>query len=78
MDLKIALQGVAEFFDGDFFLIKSIVDESRVSGDHQDDECRPQFDHCVVDQDGGGITGDDFHGYVYFHIGNREYLMVEY
>lgn len=78
MDIKTAIDGVAEFFDGDFFIIKSVVDVSQVRGDREDDDCVPAFDHCFVDQGGGGITGDDFHGTVYFHIGAAEYLAVEY
>lgn len=78
MDIKTAIDGVAEFFDGEFFHVKSVVDASQARGQRQEDECRPAFDHCFVDQDSGGITGDDYHGTVYFHIGAAEYLAVEY
>lgn len=36
------------------------------------------FGHCYVDQSGGGMTGDDFHGMVYFHIEGDHYLVAEY
>lgn len=77
VDLKTAIAGVAEFFDGEYYRIKSVVPRKQASGDRQDDECHP-FDHCLIDQDGGGVTGDDFHGTVYFHIGDSEYMAVEY
>lgn len=78
MDIKAAISGVVAFFDGDFFHIKSVVDASIVKGQRQTDECRPEFDHCFVDQGGGGFTGDDHHGTVYFHLGGSEYLAVDY
>lgn len=77
MDLKQALQGVAAFFDRDWYRIKGIVPQRNARGERQRDECQP-FNHCLIDQDGGGITGDDFHGTVYFYIGDSEYLAVEY
>lgn len=77
-DLKIAMSGAHAFFEGEYFWLMGIVDSSQVKGQRQEDECKPEFDHCFVDQDGGGITGDDFHGCVYFHIGSGEYLKASY
>lgn len=77
-DLQTALTGVAGFFDGEFHRIKGIVSSEQARGQRQEDECQPEFDHCFVDQDSGGYTGDDFHGTVYFHIGDGQYLAVEF
>lgn len=77
--IKEAIEGVREFFDGEYHSgITGIVDASKVRGERVEDECRPEFDHCYVTQGGGGITGDDFHGTAYFHIGNGEYATVDY
>ena len=76
IDIKTAVQGVAAFFDGEWYRIKDVVSDKTARGERQD-ECHP-FDHCLVDQGGGGIAGDDFHGTVYFHIGDSEYLSAEY
>ena len=81
INVKTALAGVAAFFDGEFHRIESVVPEARAKrpgGQLQTDECRPTFSHCYVHQDGGGLTGDDFHGTVYFHLGDAEYLAVGY
>ena len=77
--IKEAIAGIHEFFDSECHSgITGIVDTSKVCGDRIEDECRPTFDHCYVNQGGGGITGYDFHGTVYFHIGNGEYATVDY
>jgi len=77
--IKEAIAGIHEFFDSECHSgITGIVDTSKVCGDRVEDECRPTFDHCYVNQGGGGITGYDFHGTVYFHIGNGEYATVDY
>lgn len=77
-----ALDGISAFFDNEFHLIRGIVDSERAQGQRgwqrQEEECRPEFDHCFVHQDSGGHTGDDFHGTVYFFIGDDKYLAVEY
>ena len=80
MDLEKAVNGVAEFFDGDYFRIGRVVDRKKVPAGAQrlTDECRPAFNHCFVNQGGGGFTGDDFHGTVYFYIGGAKYLSVAY
>ncbi len=79
ISIKEAIDGVDAFFDGEWHSgITAIVDSSKVRGQRQEDECQPNFDHCYVDQGGGGFTGDDFHGYVYFYMGNDEYIKVEY
>lgn len=80
MDLEQAINGVAEFFEGDHHYIESVITEDRVpkNAQRQTDECRPAFDHCYVVQGGGGFTGDDFHGTVYFSIGGDKYLAVGY
>ena len=76
--IKEAVAGIAEFFEGEYHSgITGIVDASKVRGERVEDECRPEFDHCYVTQDGGGFDGDDFHGTVYFHIGNGEYATVD-
>lgn len=77
-DLKTALDGVKNFFDGEYFHIDEIVDASQVCGQKQEEECQPEFDHCFVNQSGGGITGDDYHGTVFFHVGAGQYLTVRY
>lgn len=77
IDIKTAVQGVAAFFNGEWYRIKDVVSDKNARGERQDDECHP-FDHCLIDQGGGGIYGDDFHGTVYFHIGDSEYLSAEY
>ena len=77
-DLKTALHGVQNFFDGDYFHIDKIVDASQVRGQRQEEDCSPEFDHCFVDQSGGGISGDDYHGTVFFHLGDGQYLTAEY
>ena len=79
LGIKTAVEGVEAFFDGEYWQgITGVVDSTKVHGQRQDDECQPEFDHCYVDQDGGGITGDDFHGTVYFHVGQGLYLTVPY
>ena len=78
MDIRIALKGVSAFFDGERFQIMEVMSKEEVEGQRQEDERCPMFDHLYVNQDDGGITGDDFHGYVFFYIGNDEYLYVEY
>jgi hypothetical protein len=75
--IKEVLAGVAAFFDGEWFHVEGVLPRKKVSGDRQDDECAP-FDRCMIDQCGGDITGDDFHGTMYFHIGGSEYLAVAY
>lgn len=82
IDIKAAIEGVQNFFDGEHFsvqrIVRSGVDEEMVNGQFQQGiECKP-FDHCYVNQGGGGITGDDFHGTVYFHIGSGDYLAADY
>ena len=77
--IKEAVAGIAEFFEGEYHSgITGIVDASKVRGERVEDECRPEFDHYYVTQGGGGFDGDDFHGTVYFHIGNGEYATVDY
>lgn len=78
MDLKVALEGVKEFFEDEWYDIDSVVPATAVTGQRQEEECRPHFDHCFVDQGGGGFSGDDFHGTVFFYIGDNEYLSVQY
>lgn len=77
-DLKTALDGVQNFFDGEYFHIGKIMDFCQVRGQRQDEDCPPEFDHCFVDQGDGGITGDDFHGTAFFHLGAGQYLTAEY
>jgi len=69
---------VKKFFDDEYFHIDEIVDASQVCGQKQEEECQPEFDHCFVNQSGGGITDDDYHGTVFFHVGAGQYLTVGY
>jgi hypothetical protein len=71
--------GMIDFFEGEHFIPGKVVDESSVKGQPQHDcnEYEP-FDKVFVEQGGGGITGDDFHGTVYFHIGGGRYATAEY
>lgn len=79
MDYEIVVNAIAEFFDGEYFHIGKIVDESQVAGEPQHDcEDFEHFDKVYVSQGGGGFTGDDFHGTAYFHIGNGRYATAEY
>lgn len=81
VSISTAIDGVKTFFEGDYFSITDTAALSEIDTDRmqkQDgDDCKP-FDHCFVDQNGGGITGDDFHGVVYFHIDEKKYLVVDY
>lgn len=73
-----ALDGISAFFDNEFHIVRGLVDATKARGQRQVSECQPFFDHCLVNQGGGGFTDDDFHGTVYFHISDDQYLAVEY
>lgn len=73
-----ALDGISAFFDNEFHIVHGLVDATKARGQRQFSECQPFFDHCFVNQGGGGFTDDDFHGTVYFHISDDQYLAVEY
>lgn len=76
MDFETAVNAIKNFFEGDYFCIGNVVESALVKGEEQGPfEC---FDQVTVDQGGGGITGDDFHGTAYFHIGNGRWASVEY
>lgn len=80
MDIIEAINGIKKYFDGQFFSINDIASSLEIDADktQKNTDCSP-FDHCYISQDaGGGIAGDDFHGTVYFHVGNNQYLVVEY
>lgn len=79
MDLQKAIWGVKSYFGKEYF---SIHDTAYISEEAEKNLQRhsacPPFEHCLIDQGGGGITGDDFHGTAFFHIAERQYLVVEY
>ena len=80
LDIFASIKAVKNFFEGEHFSITDAIDTKArnvlVSGQRQDD-C-DYFDHCYVDQGGGGMSGDDFHGIVYFHIGDGAYICADY
>jgi hypothetical protein len=76
MDYETVVSAIAEFFEGEYFCIGKVVGIEKVKGEEQD--AFGVFDRVYVDQGGGGITGDDFHGTAYFHIGNAKYATAEY
>lgn len=65
-------EGIVEFRCFEEYLVS---DEGR-HGQLQRD--LSYFDHCFVKQGGGGVSGDDYHGSVFFHLGNQRYLEVSY
>jgi len=81
MNISEAVKGVKDFFEGEYFSITDIAHVSEIEVGRmqmqQGDDCKP-FDHCFVDQDGGGITGDDFHGTVYFYVKDESYLVADF
>lgn len=80
MKVQTAIAAVEEFFEGEYhhvMAVKQFDSEARKKLGQRQDDCK-SFHHCYVDQDGGGMTGDDFHGKVYFNIEKNDYLVVEY
>lgn len=79
MDYETVVNAIVDFFEGEFFYIGKTVDESQVRGEPQHD-CTDfeHFDKVFVNQGGGGLSGDDFHGTAYFHIGNGRYATANY
>lgn len=77
---EIITDAITEFFEGEYFVIGKVVDGSKVRGDQQVDSAEeyPPFDKIFVEQGGGGITGDDFHGTAFFHLGNDRWATAEY
>ena len=69
--------------DNGFWGIKAIVPKRLVKGDRLETvtDADVVFDHHYVDQDpGGGMTGDEFSGRMYFPLDDSEefYLETEY
>lgn len=81
MDAIEAIKGIKNYFKDEYFSLNDIAYASEINVNkaqkQEGGECKP-FDHCYIDQGGGGLTGDDFHGMAYFHCGNNQYLVVEY
>lgn len=77
---EIITDAITEFFEGEYFVIGKVVDGSKVRGEQQvfSEKEFPEFDKIFVDQGGGGITGDDFHGTAFFHLGNDRWATAEY
>ena len=84
MDYEKVVDGIEEFFEGEYHWIGKTVDESQVRGEPQHDpdsggsKAFAPFDKVFVEQDGGGMTGDDFHGTAFFHIGGGRYATATY
>lgn len=76
MDYEAVLSAMSEFFEGQFFEVGKAVSKAEVKGSEEDPF--KIFDKVYVDQGGGGFTGDDFHGTVYFHIGNDRFATAHY
>lgn len=76
MDYEAVVNEIEQFFSGEYFHVGKIVGLERVKGEEQD--AFGIFDRVYVDQGGGGIAGDDFHGTAYFHIGDAKFASVEY
>ena len=84
MDYETVVNGIEAFFEGEYRCIGATVDEDQVRGEPQHDpdsigskEFAP-FDKVFVEQGGGGMTGDDFHGTAFFHIGAGRYATATY
>jgi len=81
MDIQEAITGIKSFFDGEYFAIIDTAYISEIAEEkmqRQEGEDCPPFDHCYVNQGGGGMSGDDFHGTVYFHIKDQQYIVADY
>lgn len=76
MDFETVVIAIANFFEGEYFCIGKVVTIDQVKGEEQGPF--EALDKVVVDQNGGGITGDDFHGTAYFHLGNDRWASAEY
>ena len=79
MDILDAVNGVKNFFDGEYYSLTNTAALTEIETEdmQRQTECDP-FDHCYVDQGDGGMSGDDFHGIVYFHVGDEKYLVADY
>lgn len=76
MNFEKVVEGIEEYFEGEYFCIGRVVDKEKVKGDEQDPS--KAFSKIFVDQGGGGMTGDDFHGTAYFHLGKGRYATASY
>lgn len=76
------LQAAERFFEGEYWQIEGANNLTITpAGDRETVDDRPEiapFDHVFIDQGGGGETGDDFHGRVYWPIGGGSYLVTSY
>lgn len=78
MNVREAFKGIAAFFGDDAYQIGNMVRHTEVRGQKETgDDCSP-FDHCYVDQHRIGLSDDDFHGTVFFHIGDGDYIAATY
>lgn len=80
MKVQTAIAAVTEFFEGEYHhigAVKKFDSEARKNLGQRQDDCK-RFHHCYVSQGGGGMSGDDFHGTVYFNIEKNDYLVVTY
>jgi hypothetical protein len=76
MDYETVLNAMSEFFEGQFFEVGKVVSKEKIKGTEEDPF--KIFNKVYVEQDGGGFSGDDFHGTVYFHIGNDRFATASY
>lgn len=81
MDAKQAIEGIKHFFAGEHFYITGLTAIGSIETERMQKEfleAPSPFDHCYIHQYGGGLTGDDYSGHVYFPISNDLYVVADY
>jgi hypothetical protein len=76
MEYEKVINTMAEFFEGEYFNAGQVVSKDKVRGEKQDPF--GPFKQVYVNQGGGGMSGDDFHGVAYFGIGKGRFASAEY